>query len=266
MGLERGITLCDGKGIEFSKGLRTMDLALMVPVIKNEIESVKTEWQNGSIISVLIVPIFMWLISRLLSFHRRKWSFEYLIRIVFGSVVPEEPDTTRQRLIFVGFLVGCLMFSSVIYSSINILSSDLEILIEENYFLLINNTDDVILQQILSKSVPLIFSEECGGPLVKIITEKFPSAPGATLLGAGVPYAKRFDQVLQRLIESGISTQWMKSYSMRKDGFAKIDNSCSSKHSESALVMQQMVFICVTGFGWSALIFIFESIIVWRKK
>lgn len=66
---------------------------------------------------------------------------------------------------------------------------------------------------------------KCGQPLVKFFNENFLTGSGKTLLGAGTPYSKSFDKVLQRLIESGISDKWMDLYTSKKRVFLDVGNS-----------------------------------------
>lgn len=307
MGLERFRALCNGRGIEFSKGLQTIEFALIVPFMRKDTQSRKFEKQIINILLVMILPLVLWILSRVMGFEKGNWKIDYLVRIVLGTSTPKEPTTTIQRIIFGTFLIGCFMFSSDIFSSIteaqletastfkyetltDVLKSDLLIMISANNLAAMEKTVDGVEQQILMKAntaygdeskclnyllnykntsciVEIVIAEfilqnlsKSMPQAAKIIKGSFLSGPSATFLGAGSPYARRMDQVIQRIIESGLSSKWKEAYTERKNNLNEV-TSCVSSHKKENSDRQLIILILVTGLFCSFLIFLFELIV-----
>ncbi|XP_043461129.1 uncharacterized protein LOC122497846 [Leptopilina heterotoma] len=309
LGAEAPVALCDGKPTELGKSVQASKIGMLVPLVKKDIEIDILQWQIKNIFIVMILPLFFWIISKLLNFSSSKWRMEYMFRITLGNYIPEEPENEVERIIFCAFLIGCFMFSSEIYTAINqvqlkatsafkfetledVIDSNAQIFIDENYFFMLNTTDDVVLQQILKKTTYMTFSQddcverlleyknltcileipraewqlrsrrdECGRPLVKFLLDKFSFDAGATQLGAGVPYAERFDQVIQRVIDSGIRNKWLEPYTAVKVSLAQVEKSCHDDEMESVMTMRQILVVLASGFGSSIVAFIFEFIV-----
>lgn len=73
LGFEVPRSTCNGKKFQFSKGLRISQLVVIVPH-KNDVEYVKYEWQVMHALVLLILPILLWILSRLSRFSPKKWS------------------------------------------------------------------------------------------------------------------------------------------------------------------------------------------------
>ena len=111
--------------------------------------------------------------------------------------------------------------------------------------------------------------DNCGRSVIKVVEEVLSKAVGILVLEPGSPYVSRFNQIVLRLIESGLPDWWM-----RMDGFShfvdkKLENGlCSSNKSESGIMRQQIIYLLLIGYFSAIVVFAFEVIVAFyiRRK
>ena len=171
--------------IECASGTRIVSLIVAVPVFREKSE-LSTEWNIFHAIVIFSFTIIIWFLSRQLHFERNNWNILQLIAIIFGLVASREPKKTVERIVFGSILLACLLYSSVIYTSItenasntgsnkkfatlkDVLSSSLRPMIKQTVQIIFRKRTDGVRKKLLEKAIPYSLNSEayCIDRLIK---------------------------------------------------------------------------------------------------
>lgn len=169
VGIEFGrYSPCANKLYEFSRGISTARIVLFVPIIEEE-SSVELTNHRLSLMIVTVIPVVVSLTFQLLHFEERVWRMEYILQIIIGFVVPNEPKNKLERAIFLVVLFSNLFLSSLIFTSLtsvyvtferkekfksiqDVLDSEISIQSESLYYRLCYNASDADAKKLFDKS------------------------------------------------------------------------------------------------------------------
>lgn len=107
--------------------------------------------------------------------------------------------------------------------------------------------------------------DECGLPVAKILRndELLSKGVKGTVLTPRSPYVKRVNQIIQRLIQGGITEKWNSIYLEKSGDTAPMEFSCIMKREQFSQHPRQMFFVLI--FGYSFSIFSFFGEIFWLE-
>ena len=89
------------------------DFCAVVPILPAESKTlVVTNDFLRACIFIIFLLIFTWVLSRLLKFNIRFWPMMYIVQLVIGAPLPQEPQKSQERMIF-----ACIFLSSTVYLS-----------------------------------------------------------------------------------------------------------------------------------------------------
>ena len=302
---------CDEHFYAWSKGTTYIELCLFAPFIQEESYSLTFNWKILNLLAIISLPILVWCSSHLLLFDTRHWRMTYLMQIILGSSVPQEPQKLAERIIFITLLITCLLNSSFIFSAFtdiglqrkfstkyqtveDLLSQNVETIVGSSIYSLLHptseGTEKLLLEKakklsgvhklcaenlIKKKNLACLVSKsnmkwrlqgkrnKCGQPIAKTVDACFKKSPGFTVLASRSPYIKRVDTIVQRLIQSGISSKWMNEIIEKP---ANTVDSCKAEKEESVQILQQIFFVLIFGYSCSTLTFICELLAVCLLK
>lgn len=298
-------SLCDNKYFEFSKGTKIISISLVVPEIIKTAEPTHS-WKILDGLAVIGLVAFMWIVSHLLNFDLREWHAIYMIQLVLNTATPHKPTKIEERIVFASMMWACFFHSSYIYMSFtdfslntegtsmfqsvqNVLESELEIIIDNNYADMLYNNSDGNIRKLLNKANKMTITEEecitqmvtnknlscvaredharfiignlrdkCGKQFMKILDETLWVFVSSTYLAPASPYVKRFDSIIQRFIETGVEKKWQIVPSNSSDFINEDDVACASNKSKLDHELNNLLIILGFGYITCTTIFIAE--------
>lgn len=142
---------CENKFYEFSRGIGIFSLSLIVPILPEDSEA-SSIFEVLSVISILAIPLFFYLLFRILRFDKTVWRFEYILQMMIGFAVPAVPKRRLERIFFLFLTFSNFFFSSFIYTTMT------SVYVKTNQKAQFNNIQDVLNSGITIKIDSLYYN------------------------------------------------------------------------------------------------------------
>ena len=110
------------------------------------------------------------------------------------------------------------------------------------------------------------YKDSCGQPVMKILNEVLRSTASGMNMEAGSPFVERFDQIIERFIESGLVGNWQRSRFTGSLVDLKTEESCTERGSETSQVKKQILYLFLIGYTFSISAFFGEFAFAYFMK
>lgn len=216
-------------------------ISIVVPHIFDEFESefIAINFLYCTIIVFGIFSLVM-IVSHLLAFDGNYWNFIQIFSIVLGYSVPKVPQRTKERILFATLFIACEFFSYIYltlltqrieepklerrFNTINdVVNSKLGIEVQDvvsnflddgvmkmlgRYHLSKRGYQACLKEMVIYKNISCVLTkhelETIGSKPFKIVKEALLAFPERFFLEPGSPFVERFDEMLLRMLESGL--------------------------------------------------------------
>lgn len=130
-------------------------VVVLVPILKEKDSGIEGKFLFSLLVTVSILAmILMYILIRIMKFDHRYWRIMYIIQIMLQLPAPQEPNTTRERLIFCYLLIISSAYSSFLFGAL----TGLEFAKEKE--LIVDTIKDVYASDLQPISFPGIDKDE----------------------------------------------------------------------------------------------------------